>query len=290
MKQAVAGVDMREVRQQASAVAKLVQLPLRNAVWSGLSGGISGAGTGNSLEFQDQRPYAPGDDPRHINWQAYARSGSYTMKMYRQEVSPRVDLVLDASASMAVTTAKECRSWELACWVVESALQLGAALRVMVVRGAKCVELPLDQVMAGDWGPLEASQAALRLDAVPLRGGSLRVLVSDLLFPMAPELLVTPLTGGRGRALILAPYCQEEAAPDWSGNLEFHDAESGAVEKRRVLDETRERYLKAYTRHFQVWQEPCAKQGVPLARIASSGDLLTALRVGAVAVGAAVLG
>ena len=33
-----------------------------------------GSGTGSSLEFQDYRPYAPGDDLRHVDWAAYARS------------------------------------------------------------------------------------------------------------------------------------------------------------------------------------------------------------------------
>ncbi|MFN9663179.1 MAG: DUF58 domain-containing protein, partial [Akkermansiaceae bacterium] len=26
------------------------------------------------MDFQDHRSYSPGDDPRHINWQAYART------------------------------------------------------------------------------------------------------------------------------------------------------------------------------------------------------------------------
>ncbi|MEJ6642028.1 MAG: DUF58 domain-containing protein [Akkermansiaceae bacterium] len=39
---------------------------------------------GSALYFQDHRAYSPGDDPRHINWQAYARTGQYTMKLYRE--------------------------------------------------------------------------------------------------------------------------------------------------------------------------------------------------------------
>ena len=50
---------------------------------------FSGSGTGSSLDFQDHRAYSPGDDPRHINWQAYARTGSYTMKLFREEVRPQ---------------------------------------------------------------------------------------------------------------------------------------------------------------------------------------------------------
>ena len=74
--------------------------------WSGTAGNVLGRGTGSSIDFQDHRQYVPGDDPRHINWQAYARTGHYSMKLYREEVTPRIDLVYDVSGSMFLDTAK----------------------------------------------------------------------------------------------------------------------------------------------------------------------------------------
>ena len=75
---------LRTIHLQMKAAASVARLPLRSGQWSGVAGSVLGQGTGNSIDFQDQRPYLPGDDPRHINWQAYARSGQYTMKLYRQ--------------------------------------------------------------------------------------------------------------------------------------------------------------------------------------------------------------
>ena len=60
------------------AAASVARLPLRAGMWSGVAGSVLGQGTGSSIDFQDQRQYMPGDDPRHINWQAYARTGNYT--------------------------------------------------------------------------------------------------------------------------------------------------------------------------------------------------------------------
>src|SRR5688500_12485814 len=94
------------IHVRMKAVAGMARLPLRSGHWSGVAGSVLGQGTGNSIDFQDQRPYLAGDDPRHINWQAYARTGAYTMKLYRQEVTPRVDVLFDASASMFLTEAK----------------------------------------------------------------------------------------------------------------------------------------------------------------------------------------
>src|SRR5687767_15395300 len=73
-----------------------------------------GSGTGSSLEFQDYRPYTPGDDLRHVDWAAYARSELLAVRLYREEVAPRIDLVLDISRSMAVTEQKLRAYGELA--------------------------------------------------------------------------------------------------------------------------------------------------------------------------------
>ena len=73
--------DLDGCRRRAMVAAARVRLPLRTRVWKGQAGEFLGAGTGSSLDFQDHRTYVPGDDPRHINWQAYARTGHYTMKL-----------------------------------------------------------------------------------------------------------------------------------------------------------------------------------------------------------------
>jgi uncharacterized protein (DUF58 family) len=57
---------------------------------------------GFSLEFADYRPYEPGDDPRFIDWNAYARSDRLVMKRYVGETSTHLMIVLDASASMGI--------------------------------------------------------------------------------------------------------------------------------------------------------------------------------------------
>ena len=283
-------IDFTDIRQRMSRVAQMARLPLRAGQWSGINGQVQGLGTGSSLDFQDQRPYVPGDDPRHINWQAYARNGSYTMKLYRQEVSPRVDVIIDVSPSMFLNDAKSRRIWETAWFCIESSLRLGAALKVHVVSGTGR-EVPLDHVMADRW-PLDEithSTAGVRLDLLALRPGSLRVLVSDLLFPAAPELCVTPLAANRGRAIILAPFCKEESDPDWRGNIDFEDCETAHRDRRRVLEATLHRYTEAYRRHFELWREPCLRRGIAFARVSAEGEFIAALRAEAATVGAVEL-
>ena len=131
---------------QASVCADRLTLPLRSQVWRGMAGEFQGAGTGSSIDFQDHRAYMPGDDPRHINWQAYARTGNYSMKLYREEVRPVVDIILDASESMLFDPLKAARTAELFYFVCIAAIQAGATASIHVLRGDAHTQLPLDAV------------------------------------------------------------------------------------------------------------------------------------------------
>jgi len=92
--------QLKEACATAAACARKLRLPLRSRILQSRAGEFLGAGVGSSLDFQDHRAYVPGDDPRHINWQAFARTGHYTMKLYREEVRPIVDLVLDVGVDV----------------------------------------------------------------------------------------------------------------------------------------------------------------------------------------------
>src|SRR5260370_9291394 len=68
----------------------------------GAGGMHQGGRAGSSVEFKEHRGYQPGDDLRHIDWNAYARSDQLTVKLFHEEVNPRLDVVLDGSRSMAL--------------------------------------------------------------------------------------------------------------------------------------------------------------------------------------------
>lgn len=55
---------------------------------------------GASIEFRDYREYTPGDDPRTVDWTAYARLGDLFVKLFRQEEELDLWLLLDTSGSM----------------------------------------------------------------------------------------------------------------------------------------------------------------------------------------------
>jgi uncharacterized protein (DUF58 family) len=274
--------QLRSIQARARGWARVLKLPFRQQRWRGQTGEFAGAGTGSSLDFQDHRSYMPGDDPRQINWQAYARTGSYTMKLYREEVRPLVDLILDASESMFAFPNKEQRTLELLAYITEAALQTGATVRTFAVRGAAYVSLEVDALVTGRWvqelSKLPVTGDAPALSRLPLRAGAMRVFLSDLLFPAEPESMLAPLASRKGRGLVFVPFAVAEAAPVWDGNYEFVDAETLQPHEHRVESEVMQRYLRAYKRHFELWKNAAAKHGISLARVSAEVDFLTALR------------
>lgn len=56
---------------------------------------------GRSVEFDDFRNYAIGDDLRHIDWNIFARFDRLVVKLFREEEDMGVHVIVDASPSMA---------------------------------------------------------------------------------------------------------------------------------------------------------------------------------------------
>ncbi|MEZ5327453.1 MAG: DUF58 domain-containing protein [Verrucomicrobiales bacterium] len=284
------GELLRRTRESARGVTRLVRLPFRNRVWKGAAGEFQGGGAGSSIDFQDHRTYIPGDDPRHINWQAFARTGNYTMKLYREEVRPQVDVIFDVSQSMFVDEAKAARSLELFFFCTDAAAQTSSAVNVWLACGVRHTFVP-DVAREGDawvkmamdlWQEPRINATApmpLMLGEMPLRANALRVLVSDTLFPESPERIVASLTTRNGCGVILAPFTADEERPPWQGNYEFIEVEDNSRHVRRVEPALIKRYRTAYDQHFAQWKSSCTRHAVSFARVAAEPTLEQALQV-----------
>src|SRR4051812_37461191 len=77
-------------------------ISLPRLMLQGQSGVTVGQRAGSSLEFRDYRDYQPGDDLRHVDWNAYARSDVLAVKLFREEVTPHLDVLIDDSRSMVL--------------------------------------------------------------------------------------------------------------------------------------------------------------------------------------------
>jgi len=223
--------------------AAAARLALPRTLLRGRAGERLGSGTGSSLEFQDYRPYAPGDDLRHVDWAAYARSELLAVRLYREEVAPRVDLVLDVSRSMAVTDAKLRAHGELAALAACACASTAADSRIVIAADGDPVPLrrpeDVERVLACD-----AAASALEAAHLPLRRRSLRIVVSDFLFPHDADALVGRLARDAASLAIVQLTLREEAEPGALGGRRLIDVEDrGAIDM--VLDEAAVRDYRA---------------------------------------------
>ena len=69
---------------------------------------------GFSVEFSEHRRYEPGDDPKDIDWQVFARTDRLYIKRYQAETNIIGYLLMDLSRSMAYTYRQELTKFDYA--------------------------------------------------------------------------------------------------------------------------------------------------------------------------------
>jgi len=216
---------------------------------------------GVGLEFADYRDYTPGDDPRRVDWNLYARLDRPYVRLHEEEEDLAVTVLLDGSGSMA---------WGR--W--PAAQQLAAALGALALLNGDQLAGGLLQGsdLTAAWGPgrgrarlvaWEQWIAALAPAAATALGPALRAYASRQTRPGLLLLLTdgydppglaagfTALAGRGHEIILLHLLTPEELNPTLRGDLRLIDSESGA---RRELTIDRAA-LTAYHRRFTRWQD-----------------------------------
>jgi len=249
-------------RPDALALGARYRIALPTVVRGGLAGEQLGKGTGASLEFEDRRAYVPGDDVRHLDWRAFARTDSLQVRVYREEIVPQLDLLVDASASMAVDDAKGQFLADLVGLLVESGRHGALDVRIVVV-GERPERLDAARLVSagiacrGRHSLVEFLPATLAL----LRPRSMAVVVSDFLFPHAPADLVRPILARSGPLALVQLLGAGDATPAAGAAHRLVDAESGATLDVVLDARTVARYVERRARLSEELAHECRRGG-----------------------------
>jgi uncharacterized protein (DUF58 family) len=99
-----------------------------------------------SMEFDELRPYVPGDDVRDIDWKASARSGSVLIKRFVSETHHKILLVADAGRNMSALTPSGETKRDVATNILGAIglITIGRADQIGLVYGdgRGCVNIP----------------------------------------------------------------------------------------------------------------------------------------------------
>ncbi|MDZ7815143.1 MAG: DUF58 domain-containing protein [Planctomycetota bacterium] len=229
---------------------------------------------GFSVEFSEYRRYIPGDDPRAIDWNAYARTDRHYIKLFQAETSLEGYLAMDISASMDYGTTSLTK--------LEYGIALAAAMGFLMINQkdsvglftfdekvralfpAKSKKLHLTRIIgelarSQPGGKTEFLENCIKLAAF-VRHRSLIILFSDLIFPFDEFKKGLSILRHSGHDVILFHILDSaEREFPFDDPVEMEDPETG--EKTAVSpDVARKGYLEAIEKFTESVETECSRQ------------------------------
>jgi len=256
---------------------------------------------GRGMEFDESRPYQPGDDPRSIDWRVTARSTTAYTKLYREERERPVLVVTDLRSNMHFAT-KGCfksvnagRAAALLSWAAHHrGDRLGGLIfgdtthRELKPKLGRRAALRYVHELVGhpDWenrerdpdrddeAPLMQAMAALRRVARP---GSLVVILSDFLgFSRAAQSYLSSVARhNEVLAVFLNDPLERQLPPPGHYRLVSREDEL-AIET--YAKGARRDYRDAFQKRRQELETFCRRYGVHLMPLSTQDDPVTALQ------------
>jgi uncharacterized protein (DUF58 family) len=240
-----------------------------------------------SLEFDDLRPYVPGDEIRDIDWRASARAGDVLVKRFVTEKHHKILLVCDAGRNMSALTPSGEIKRDVATTVMgaiglismrrtdEIGMVYGdsrGSANVRSRRGENHIEGMLEQFFTHSRGDVGTSDVVTQLEHVAHshRRRLLLVVVSD-----EPEVtsrldeVIRRLTGRH--ELLWAAVTDMPAI----GGHDGYDVATGRFvpEGATLGTQVLAAYRKAEQRRAAELDEFFLTRAVPFVRIANSGEI-----------------
>jgi uncharacterized protein (DUF58 family) len=231
---------------------------------------------GYSAEFSQYRHYRPGDDLKYVDWKLLARTDRIYTKQFRETTNLRLQVALDASASMGFVgrngVSKLVFARTIAGALAHLVIRQGDAagvtlfdeqLRVHVGSrtGRAHLRLLLTTLSAAEAHGRTAPAAALRrvIDLQRTRGAI--VLISDLYNDeeaLGAELRRAARMGHD--VTVFQIVTADETEWTWSGEVELEDSESG----RRVLTTASAAsiYRENVGQFLANWRTRCQAEGI----------------------------
>ena len=229
---------------------------------------------GRSVEFADYRNYTPGDDPRRVDWNIYARLERPYIRLFEDEEDLTVHLLLDDSPSMfwqAEEGAGLAQKWLCAAQLAAALgyVALASGDRVVVEtsrgqrfgprRGAASAALLITFIERLSLEPRHRPRAPLNAwlarCARDARSG-LAILISDMLDEEGASEGIAALASKGVTVNLLHTLSPDELAPSLAGDLQLKDVETGSAQDVS-LDAG---VLAAYHRQLSTWRAQLATE------------------------------
>ena len=250
---------------------------------------------GRGMEFDESRPYQPGDDPRNIDWRVTARSTEAYTKLFREERERPVLIMTDLRSNMHFATRgcfKSVNAARAASLIAWAAHHRGDRLGGIIFGDTKHHELrprlgrqaalrylheldthpdwhvDPDQEEVDESPPFTQAMAALRRVTHP---GSLVVVVSDFLgmTRTAQSYLSGIARHNEVLVVYLSDPLERELPPPGRYRL-VHNEDEMAIDT--FAKSARSDYRDAFDQRFNDMDKFCQRYGVHLLPLSTDDD------------------
>jgi len=256
---------------------------------------------GRGMEFDESRPYQPGDDPRNIDWRVTARSTQAYTKLFREERERPVLVVVDLRSNMHFATQGSFKSViasRAAALISWAAQHRGDRLGGLIFGDSTHRELKPklgrqaalryvhELVNHPDWQrsaegpakdeepPLTRAMAVLRRVARP---GSLVVVISDFVgFSRAAQAYLTGVARhNEVLAVFVSDPLEHELPPPGRYRLVSNDVELAIDTYARTA---RQDYEHAFEGRKDSLEKFCQRYGIHLMSISTEEDPVVSMQ------------
>lgn len=251
---------------------------------SGLTGQQLGRRAGSSIDFQDYREYQPGDDLRSIDWNVYARTDKLTIKLFREEVNPHLDIILDCSQSMNLADTKKGGSALRLAALLGCAAENARFTHALWCAGEGFRRCQNDNLRPSAWDDIEYDSPrnldeAFAILPPRLRRSGMRVVISDLFWPGNPVTTMRRFAEGSAATIVVQLVAQADVNPPEHGNIHLIDSETGESMQMFIDSMVEQRYRDVLKQHQEGWDSACRGCGAKFVTMIAEQfeDMLTRL-------------
>lgn len=271
-----------DILDQAAAerAAEGLKLALPRVPHRGKVGEVRAASTGSSMEIHDFRQYQPGDDLRQLDWNAVARTGELILRVRQDEVSPRIELLVDGSRSMGVTRRKAARTREVALALCRIAARQGLE-PVLIIGGHKPERVGSQGAAAAlraqPFDGRDDFDSALRRGPT-LRPCGLRIAVSDFLFEVDLTRFFDRLGRGASALALVQVLDPEDLSPSGGYGARLVDVETDDALERILSPSVLRAYQKRLEEHQRLLRAAAGRVRGDLVTVSAAQDIASLMR------------
>lgn len=252
-------------------------------IYQGMNGARKSGTKGQSVEFSDFREYLPGDDIRHIDWNAYGRSDRLYIKQFMEEKEGIYNIYIDSSKSMDFG--------EMSKW--DKALEIAGALAYIAlsnmdrvyINGIKEDSLKRGKGLVGKAAFPKVVEQLSRLEcdgktsikkavlSRPVAAGGVSIIISDFFDREGVKELVAYLRYRKQKVVLIQLLAREELEVDLEGTVNLLDLEEGDRVKITMSNASVKAYKNALKEHQHKLQGLAKKYGAVYVKLTTEQSL-----------------